>query len=135
MRLVKIRSTCCLASLVFFLEIKFPGEHENSPPQFPVWRMAVLRLVSYPLSVLIWGWQYFVAIGRGALKLAISGTAAPHGAGYRIEVVEYGLYLRDTYDFYDDPSDWFSQFLGNRGVGRAGYLTVVSIRCPAQCSV
>lgn len=59
--------------------------------------------------------EYYAAIGRGVLKLAVSGTASQRGTGYRIEVAEYGLYLRDTYDFNDDPKDWFSQFLGNWG--------------------
>lgn len=56
------------------------------------------------------------AIGIGTMKIAVTGLATKLGNGRtRIEVDEYGVYLRDTYDFNDGKSDWISQPLGYWG--------------------
>ncbi len=46
--------------------------------------------------------DFFAAIGRCSLKLAVSGMAQPTAGGYTLTIDEVGTYLRDTYDFIGD---------------------------------
>lgn len=59
--------------------------------------------------------DFYGAMGKALLKVAVSGTVATDAQGkHTIEVTELGFYLRDTYDF-NDGDDWFSQNLGDWG--------------------
>jgi hypothetical protein len=42
----------------------------------------------------------------------IKGEATDNGKGYDVSIAEVGVYVRDSYDFEDDPGAWFSQPLG-----------------------
>ena len=49
--------------------------------------------------------DFYAAIGKGALKLALSGIATPLPKNrWRLSVNQVGTYLRDTYDFNCDQS-------------------------------
>ena len=51
--------------------------------------------------------DFYGAVGRGTLNLAVSGMVENlKGGAFRIEIDRVGVYLRDTYDFVGD------QFLG-----------------------
>ena len=59
--------------------------------------------------------DFFGAMGKALLKVAVSGTVTTDGQGrHSIEVGELGLYIRDTYDF-NDGGDLLSQNLGDWG--------------------
>ena len=60
--------------------------------------------------------DFYGAIGKGVLKIAVSGIVTPQENGrLRIAIDEVGVYLRDTYDFNDDESSLISQPLGYWG--------------------
>lgn len=49
--------------------------------------------------------DFYAAIGKGTLKLAVSGLATPLIEGkWRLTIDQIGTYLRDTYDFNGDQS-------------------------------
>lgn len=57
--------------------------------------------------------DFYGAMGKAGLKLAVSGQVTPRSNGKsQIAIDELAVYLRDTYDFNDD---WFSQPLGYWG--------------------
>ncbi|QDQ28856.1 hypothetical protein FNU76_22280 [Chitinimonas arctica] len=56
--------------------------------------------------------ECYGAIGRGMLRLAVSGVVQAQGNLLKITVFEVGVYLRDSYDFSEDGCDWLSQTLG-----------------------
>jgi hypothetical protein len=57
--------------------------------------------------------DFYGAMGKAGLKLAVSGEVTPQKNGKnRVVIDELAVYLRDTYDFNDD---WFSQPLGYWG--------------------
>ena len=49
--------------------------------------------------------DFYAAIGKGVIKLAISGIATPlPNNRWRLAIDQYATYLRDTYDFTGDQS-------------------------------
>lgn len=57
---------------------------------------AVVGAVSDPLD------DFYGAVGRGELKVAVFGRVEKKADGLRLTVNKLGIYLRDTYDFNGD---------------------------------
>lgn len=70
--------------------------------------------------------DFYGAIGKGILKIAVTGLVTTTETGRRrIAIDEIGVYLRDAYDFNDDSFSLISQPLGYwgfRGVERGVQL-------------
>ena len=43
--------------------------------------------------------DFYAALGRASIKIAVTGMVAADGANWRLSIDEIGFYLRDTYDF------------------------------------
>ena len=63
--------------------------------------------------------DFYAALGRAAIKIAVSGTVAADGTNWRLSIDEIGFYLRDTYDFIGDQrlGSWGPKGFSSAAVG------------------